>query len=440
MSLWLKPTFFSGSSSSSFSSSSSEISQTSTIEYGHETFRTFEKKVVDLACRIPQLGIISASAVTATRMAGGYNYRIIGITVDNSTNNTAKNKPKAKTGGRGKTKYILRIPRREKNNNTHLAREVAVLYFLHMNSAVPVPGTVAFDLDGLDGCPIERPYVLQTHAAGVPLDQAFGQMSFAEKKRLVSNIVDLYASMDRVRFERAGALGPSSGGISNRVVDVVSFDLGPESDENHRYRTYPQETTLDMLLSQFECWKFVAGKEDEPSPEAKLVFGYLEKFIDITVYMGEKGWLGDNKNTVFHPDLSPRHIFVIRTGPSSKVDWQVSGVIDWDGALSVPRVMANRAPSWLWRWGSADGYDAFEEKGDGNNPEDKDCEALKHHFEVEVSQSLPRFLEHAYKPRFQLLRKLCRFAIWGLRWEEDIKRANEFLREWGNLMADTAKK
>lgn len=376
-------------------------------------------------------------------MAGGCNYRIVGITVANKNKvvkNGEKGKFKDKTTSQDKTKYILRIPRREKNNDTHLDREIAVLYFLQMNSSIPVPRTIAFDLDGIDGSPIERPYVLQSHVVGVPLDQALGQMDFDEKKRLVSNIVDLYACMNRVRFERAGALGPSSGGISSRVVDVFSFDLGPESDENGLYRTYPQETTLDMLLSQFECWKMVARKEKEPSPEANLVSGYIDKFIDITVFMDKKGWLGDSKNTIFHPDLSPRHIFVVRTGPSSKINWEVSGVIDWDGALSVPRVMSNRVPSWLWRWGSEDGYDAMDEKGDCNNPKDKDCEALKHQFETEISQALPKFLEHAYKPRYQLLRKLCRFAIWGLRWEEDIMRAKEFLREWGKLMADMPKR
>lgn len=443
----LKPAFFLSTTSSCSSSSSSVISHTSTIEYGHESFRTFERKVLDLTCHIPQLGIVSASTVvTVTRMAGGCNYRIIGITV--ASKNKVKNEEKGKSKDKitnqlqdsFKTKYILRIPRREKDNDTHLDREVAVLYFLQMNSSIPVPRTIAFDLDGIDGSPIERPYVLQTHVVGMPLDQAFGQMDFGEKKQLVSNIVDLYSSMDRVRFKRAGALGPSSRGISNRVLDVASFDLGPESDENGLYRTYPQEKTLDMLLSQFECWKMVARKEDEPSPEADLVSGYIDKFIDITVLMDKKGWLGDNKNTIFHPDLSPRHIFVVRTGPSSRIDWEVSGVIDWDGALSVPRVMSNRVPSWLWRWGAEDGYDAMDERGDRNNPKDKDHEALKHQFETEISQALPKFLEHAYKPRYQLLRKLCRFAIWGLRWEEDIVRAKEFLREWGRLMADTSKR
>lgn len=420
--------------SSSSSSSSSEISNTSTIEYGHESFATFERKILDLVYFIPQIDIFTSTAVKVTRMDGGCNYRIIGISTFNyKGKGKGKDNEKQindKTADNNETKYILRIPRRERNNNTHLDREVAVLYYLEIHASIPVPKTIAFDLDGINGCPIELPYVLQTHVTGIPLDQALNQMDFSEKKRFVSKIVDLYAKMDQIYFERSGVLVPASGSRIHRIVEVTAFDLGPESEENDCYRTYPQATTYDMLLSQFECWKIVAGKKDQC-----VVLGYMDQFAAITIQMREKGWLRDNKNVLFHPDLSPYHIFVVRTEHKSKVDWKISGIIDWDGALSVPRVMSNRVPTWLWRWGSEEGYDMSEEGGDGNNPVDRDCEALKHQFETEVSAILPKFLRHAYKQKYQLLRKLCRFAIWGLRWKEDLDKAKKFVDEWNRFMA-----
>ncbi|KAL0640091.1 hypothetical protein Q9L58_000919 [Maublancomyces gigas] len=433
--------------SSSSSSSSSEISNTSTIEYGHESFRTFERKILDLVYFIPQMDIFTSTAVKVTRMGGGFNYRIIGISTfnykakvededneDKEVKDNENKEVKDKTVDNNETKYILRIPRRERNNNTHLNREVAVLYYLEVHASIPVPTTIAFDLDGINGCPIELPYVLQTHVAGIPLDQALDQMDFGEKKRFVSKIVDLYVKMDQIYFERSGVLVPASGSRIHRILEVTAFDLGPESEENDRYRTYPQSTTYDMLLSQFECWKIVAGKKDQCPHVAGVVSGYMDQFAAIATRMREKGWLRDNKNILFHPDLSPYHIFVVRTERKSKVDWKISGIIDWDGALSVPRVMSNRVPTWLWRWGSEEGYDAREEGGDGNNPVDRDREALKHQFETEISAALPKFLRHAYKPKYQLLRKLCRFAIWGLRWQEDLDKAKEFVDEWNRVM------
>lgn len=423
--------------SSSSSSSSSEISDTSTVEYGHESFKTFERKILDLVHLIPQLKISALTAVKVTRMDGGDNYRIVGISTFNykGKGKSTKAEVNDKTADNSEIKYILRIPRRERNNNTNLDREVAVLYYLEVGDSIPVPKTVAFDLDGIDGCPIELPYILQTHVTGIPLDQAFNQMDFSERKRFVSKIVDLYVKMDRIYFERAGVLVPASGSRVHRVLEVTAFDLGPRSEENDCYRTYPQETTYDMLLSQFECWKIVAGKVDQCPHNAGIVSGYMDRFAAVTRQMREKGWLHDNKNIIFHPDLTPYHIFVVRTESKSKVNWEISGIIDWDGALSVPRVMSNRVPTWLWRGGSEEGFDMRDEGGDGTGPADRDCEALKHQFETEISAVLPKFLRHAYKPEYQLLRKLCRFAVWGLRWQEDIDRAKEFVDEWNKLMA-----
>lgn len=369
-------------------------------------------------------------------MTGGSNYRIIGVT---TTDKKTKSKSKTKSKGKSKHKpidenarnYILRIPRREKSNNTRLDREVAVLYYLETATPIPAPKTIAFDLDGINGCPIELPYVLQTRIAGMPLDEALSQMTFNAKKQFIRKLVDLYVEMDKIRFPCAGTLG-SSLRRNSSSLEVTSFDLGPESNGNDRYRTHPQESTRDMLLSQFECWKIVADKgyHSSSSSQDELVSRYMDELTAVTLQMEKKGWLGDNKNILFHPELSPRHIFVTRTGSGSKAVWDISGVIDWEAALSVPRVMANRAPSWLWRWGAGGGYDEKDEKGDNRNPEDKEREILKHQFETEMAAALPKFLRYAYRPHFQLLRRLCGFAVWGLRWNEDIKKADEFLKEW----------
>lgn len=372
-------------------------------------------------------------------MPGGSNYHIIDIT-------TIEKKGKIKIKHKGKKRnsaasnphklhYILRIPRRENYNYIRLDREAAVLNYLETSTDIPVPIVVAFDLDGINGCPIERPYILQTRIPGIALDEAFLQMTFDEKKNFVRRIVDLYVKIDKIRFPCAGVLGSLSKGNGNGL-EVGPFDLGPESDGYGHHRTYPQQKTRDMLLSQFEGWKIIADNQGHSHDQAELVSRYMDKFIDITLQMEKKGWLGDNKNILFHPDLSPRHIFVyrVRTGPKSKGNWEISGVIDWEAALSAPRVMANRAPSWLWGPGERD------EKSDSNDPKDKEREFLKHQFEMEITVVLPNFLRYAYMPRYQLLRKLCRFAVWGLMWDEDVKRADGLLREWMEVVAGSSRK
>lgn len=431
--------------SSGTSSASSLISSTSTLEYGHEQFLTFEAKVQELICFVPFLPTPPTTTIKITRMPGGANYRIIGITLTNQGKGGGKAKtevednpdpdptPEGENENENAHKYILRIPRKEKNNGTRMDREVAVLYYLETCTSIPVPEVVAFDLEGINGCPIDLPYIIQTRIPGTPLDESFHDMTFSQKKRFVRKLVDLYVKMDRARFSRTGELGPPSRG-NGAALEVQGFDLGPETDGNEKYRTYAQQTTRDMLLSQFESWKMVADNAPKSLGEAELVSAYMNRLTAVTLQMEKYLWLGDNTNVLFHADLAPRNIFVVRKGPEEKIHWEISGIIDWEAALSVPRVMANRAPSWLWRWGAEEGYDESDEKSDSNMPEDSERAELKRLFEMEILAALPLFTEHAYKPRYQMLRRLCRFAIWGLRWKEDVDKVVEFLRDWQEMV------
>ncbi|KAL8791596.1 MAG: hypothetical protein Q9195_005801 [Heterodermia aff. obscurata] len=47
-----------------------------------------------------------------------------------------------------------------------------------------------------------------------------------------------------------------------------------------------------------------------------------------------------------HTDLEPRNIMVNKSSPGDK--WIISGIVDWDGAVAVPRPLARMPPAWIW--------------------------------------------------------------------------------------------
>jgi hypothetical protein len=424
------------SGASSSSSSSSIMSRTSTIDYGHETFKTFEKKIMELLLHIgtlnlPSIRITAKTTIEITRMPGGDSYRIIGITL---TTPIVIRKVKEEK----KEHYILRLPRHEKTPTTNLLRSVSMMYHLEKLGTIPTPITVVYDPDGGaddSDCPLSLPYILQTRIPGKSLAEALPEISFLQRKKFVRDVVDLLTEMDKIQFQRAGVLVPAAiSAESKGMVVVDSFDIPGVTDENLRAKiqAYPEQTTRDMLLTQLETWKLFWQYREKSDGEAELAMTYIDKLIETTREMERFVCLGDNVNILYHPGLTPQKIFVERKNG----DWNISGILGWDETVSVPRIMAHRAPSWLWRCGAEEGWQMADEKYDCEIPASAESAEVKKLFEIEAESSIPRFLEYAYRPRYRMVRRLCWFAVWGVRFEEDILNVAKFLKDWAEMKKD----
>jgi hypothetical protein len=86
----------------------------------------------------------------------------------------------------------------------------------------------------------------------------------------------------------------------------------------------------------------------------------------------------------------------------------ISGVLDWDKAISVPGVIGRKAPVWLWR------PEVLVEDADTTEPIafTNDQNLIKERFEVAMTASLPSFLDDAYH-RGRWLRRIMTFALRG---------------------------
>jgi hypothetical protein len=116
------------------------------------------------------------------------------------------------------------------------------------------------------------------------------------------------------------------------------------------------------------------------------------------------------------------------SGKSTEGPWTITGVIDWDDALSVPLVLSRKPPSWLW----------FEEKDrDWSQNRDKPPERdltedellIKAHFDQLMEKARPGYIEDTYH-RGIWLRKLARFALEGFGSSCAYRRYSAFVEEW----------
>lgn len=388
------------------SEAESDYSETSTIEYEHESFETFRTKVEAL-CK----GIWTSPSVTfdVQRGRGGSYNRIIEITVHEPDSPAT---PK---------EYILRVPRFEKNR---LDRDVAALQHARQHTELPVPENVAIDLTADN--PLGGRYVVQTRLPGVTLHDVYPTLIHAQKCSIAQQIGQMFASLQTIKSPVAGIIEQHS----TAGFVIRPFDLrGPY----HTTRASPTSEvdcaagkstdTISFLLSRCALWKAEILRIDS---EDVVGVTYFDRLSDALISMHNLGQLRNNEITLCHLDLAPRNILVsIRSSDTSIC---ISGVLDWDSVVFAPRVMACAPPMWLWGWGSGD--EEEDEAEAGELPLSADDQEIKSIFEKAVGV---KYLELCYKPQYRVLRSLIHFAIFGMHSNEDLKEVDKTLEELEGL-------
>ena len=440
------------------SSSDSVHSQTSTLEYGHESFETFHDKVESL-CRT--LWPDSTIEFKIERGPGGSYNRIIAIAIHKSHSPTATQK------------LILRIPRFD---DARIDRETAAVRFVRQNSNLAVPKILASDLTTENV--LQLPYVLQNRLPGVSLHTVFPNLSHQQKTRiaqLIGQVLDkllritspvsgiIEESPQTVKLEQPVVIAEpqqrnvfrqalralvrkSKSKIPSRVVNAVRgprhsfivrpFDIKGPNDELGAAETLATdvqgttstEDVLQMLLNQFMHWK---AKWLKAHPKDRAMAEYYDRFATTAKEMHRLGLLeNDSEFTLCHLDLAPRNILVeIKSEASSSLpsSISISGILDWDSAVFAPRVLSCTPPSWIWAWAE----DESEDEATANDvPPTSAAQELKRTFEAAVGED---FLRLCYEPHHRLVRKLITFAIFGMHSNEELKDADGLLEEWKKM-------
>ncbi|KAK8097743.1 uncharacterized protein PG998_013229 [Apiospora kogelbergensis] len=360
------------------SSDASERTASSSVQYDHEPFETFKDRVLSLAQSHIWIDA-PAGEILVDRLPGGGFNRIIGLTRQSQSDD--------------KIQYILRLPRFD---SARLDRDVAVLLFLEQHTHIPAPKVIHFDQT--DSNPVLSPYMVQNRLPGADLYHTFPTLDHWQKC--------LFAK--------------SFGSVVRQMLETRSCDPGHLALLHNDTKTTAVNPTVAIEACMFELQKSDALERD---PKGKYIPRLVEKFVSMASALDQQGYLSQTTYSLAHLDLAPRNILV-RCAPDVTEQTIISGILDWDSAVFGPGFMACAPPQWIWDWKDDEDEDERKANDDPPEPENRQLKLL---FEQCAGQDYCRY---AYDAKYRLARRLVRFAMEGIRSNEDSKDADAMFREW----------
>lgn len=393
------------------SSDASEQSASSSVEYDHEPFATFKDRALSLAQSRIWIDA-PAEEIFVDRLPGGGFNRIIGLTRLFQSDD--------------KIQYILRIPRFD---FARIDRDVAILLFLEQHTRIPAPRVIHFDQT--DSNPVLSPYMVQDRIQGTNLYHVFPTLDHWQKCLFAKNFGLVVRQMLETRSCDPGQLALLHNDTKTTTVNpsvAIEGWVSTESPETKPYRAVlgPHETPtklFDILSSMFARHTSDALERD---PKSKYIPLLMEKFVSMASALDQQGYLNQTTYSLAHLDLAPRNILV-RCAPDVTEQTIISGILDWDSAVFGPAFMACTPPLWIWDWKDDEDEDERTANDDPPDPENRQLKLL---FEQCAG---PDYCRYAYDAKYRHARRLVRFAMEGIRSNEDSKDADAMFAEWDNI-------
>lgn len=435
-------------------------SPTSTEAYEHESFTTFQHRVINLCEQIwpfreSLLQKIAATRpgtwlrnkctrlrkflpaaerhVVTARRGGSYN-RIIGVSIEDRS-----------TGGlfAGPTPepvrdMILRVPR---NDWARPDREVALLDFIRSRtSKIPLPEVV--EKDFVDFNPLGKPYVLYQRVPGQDLLMKWDDMTHAQRCSIARDLARIYKEMLGIKHEKAGTVDdfvPGDGGEAKIVPMTLQTMTGPEP-ETFQWEEIDMDEPGESEDVRYKLRSYYFFRNILARRRATDMLQYGEKSKDIEVWdhliellrdeMRQHSFLRDVDFSLCHLDLQARNIMADTSTDGETA--HITGILDWDSAVLAPQFI-NCTPPW-WMWVDVDTwFDESDEAYAGSIPLDPQKAQIKRIFDAECG---PTFFKYAYQPEYRLGRTLFRLIESGMSYDQQWKNLTIMCSNWADMYED----
>ncbi len=354
------------------------------------------------------------------RIRGGGCHKITGITV------THEHRGEDST----QEQLILREPR-EGISVDEFRREVATHRYVQQHTCIPVAEIKSVGYDE-DNNTLERCYVILSRIPGRDLNH-FGDGKYP-KGLTHQQQVSVARDLAKILLQSQETSSLMMGCISaiDNEDGSQTFEVSPSHDDGKKIvkvvlhnasraiQVSPTKPTLDLLRSQSRIWDYEG-------------FRYKEKLFAVAKEMDAAGYLGGNRYTLYHPDVihSPPNIMA---NLSSDGSLNISGILDWDGAIFQPWFYGCELPNWIW--GAEYRWDKF-----GNVIDDMPATAEQREIKrIFVDTIGPKWLRQATEPAYGLARQLIYWIQNGI-WSPDQKmRVEPFLKNWESIRPSAKQK
>ena len=336
-----------------------------------------------------------------------------------------------------KEQYVLRVPNcpdfevgESGERCEAILNDTALLGYLA--DKLPVPRVKAYCATTENA--LNAPFTVQTMLPGQSLDEVYEDLNHAEKVAIADQIVELTAKLETINFDTAGTFAASADlpdhmhdFFTSAAPSIKIFDEGYEDFVKDPKSLQDRAGSDLKALLVNHINGFIALEASNLEVHGTFRSERLRPLLEMLEDLDREASFGDGPYPIVlhHWDLEPRNIMVDK---NSGV-WKISGVIDWDAAVSVPRPMARRPPAWIWD------FDPEMFTGYLNNDHDpplnlsEENMALKAHFDAKAAAVLPAYLEDAYG-RGRWLRRIWTYARNEIHDPYLLDRAEEFRKEW----------
>ncbi|KAF8959895.1 kinase-like domain-containing protein [Flammula alnicola] len=382
--------------------SNSEISQTSTSLYSQEPFETYQEKAKLLIESLFPSHL--PSDITITWAAGGSYHRIVAVSLKSLTSTTEEH-------------LILRIPRFSDKTDVVTEEALILKHLRALAPSIPIPEVLCYA--GSEN-PLRKPYILMQRLEGESLHQVHQSMDQSQRLSMARTIARLIAQIHSIPVP--SGLGPLC--IKNDSVVVETLE-GSSIDNSDK-------TLHDFLTRRFT----------ERTEQAGEKYDYIREDFFRNLRSASESLLRgfttpvSGTNVVRHCDFAARNILVRQSEITR--DWEVSGVLDWDGCEVAPAEIAYLCPGWLWvsaddpKHKDTDG--TYEMDWDPDEPVfNEECGAVKAAFVDEIEQLLPGFMDVVRRTRERSLKKLWELATHGISSDVDVALADKLIEEAATL-------
>ncbi|KAK0509043.1 hypothetical protein JMJ35_008414 [Cladonia borealis] len=443
------------SSQSSGSSSFYAESETSTLKYSQTPFEEYKTQVQQLChllwspsspAKAPSpfakelrsssssrfLGVLRKKKATPApepkappkqflieRIRGGTYNRVTGVTI-------------LDPNGKEENRFVLREPRFAWESTPE--REVAILRYVRQYTSIPVPEVIAVDYTSNNL--LKDPYVVQKRVPGMNVWAAKQEREITTEQWCIvaREVGRTMLELQKLTNPTPGFIEPSSNEDGRYSFSVVPFDIRSARDPDWKKKAATvtaekkasvlelyKESTFQFLITQFGRWM---ADELDHRPGDILHWDYMYRLAEVAAQMDKMCFLGDDINCLAHLDLAGRNIMV-EFPPGEPL--KITGYLDWDSAVFAPRFVSCAPPWWLWQ-DDDDETDYQEDESKANEtPAQPHKQEIKRAFEETVGED---FLTYAYKPQFQLARKLFHIAKHGNTDSGQFQMVQDFLDEW----------
>ena len=338
---------------------------------------------------------------------------------------TPTSRPKSSNDDVNESRYILRVPTRrcfilDGEVCQAIVNDVALLEYLS-KSLLPVPRVKASS--AMTNNVLKAPYIIQTRMAGTSLKDVYADLPYDQKRDIMHQFVDVLSLLESIHFETAGTfeaprLQESSDFVTAQKTlppNVVSFIEGGEYFDLQA-----------LLSSHINNRNHKDLRDDQFTVE---IFKLMSEMLDT---LDQEGAFADKDYPIVlnHTDLEPRNIVVSNLNPEGR--WKISGIVDWDDALAVPRPLARIAPAWIWDFDAKrpTGYLNADHHPISDENLSEDGKTLKNEFAVVAGKRLgEKYLKDAYGDA-RWLRLIWHFVLGGVHDKEGLPRMRKMKQDW----------